>query len=129
MKMASRALRVGVALATSIASFAGSSSARAAEIYVRAFGPLERAESSGALTIVGQSFTLAADTDAIVDGKIIPHAASLIPFLASNPALSVGVLSVGPGLSARRLIVDTHAPYVAGSSLIAATGTVAFVDR
>ena len=129
MKMNSRALRAGVVLATSLAGVGFATGTGAAETYVRALGPVERIDNSSALTILGQTFSIAPETDAILNGRLVPHAAALMTLLSSANGASVGVLTTGSGAKATRLVVDTQRLYVAGSSTVATAGIVRVADR
>ncbi|MEI8298252.1 MAG: hypothetical protein WCH32_09520, partial [Pseudomonadota bacterium] len=126
--MASQKLRAGIVLAISIAAGTASAIAGAPDLLVRAYGPVDKIEPNGSLSILGTTFELAPNADAVVDGLHLPHAASVLRELSHSDSASVGVLSYGPDTQASRLVVNFNNVYVAGASQVVATGIVRAVD-
>ena len=129
MKMASRTLRAGIVMAISTMALATSNGTNAAERYVRAFGPLDGTDGATELSVVGQSFKLAANAEIMLDGRSVSQGSTVLAALASSHGATVAVLTDGTGQVATRLIVDTQRTYVPGSSEIVTAGLVRAVDR
>ena len=127
--MALQKLRAGVVLAISIAATATLGQADATELLVRAYGPVERTDASGSISILGTTYQLSPNADALVDGRHVAHAASLLPLLSQRAAVPVAVLSADATLPASRIVVHLGNPYVAGATQVAAAGVVRAVDK
>ena len=126
--MATKNLRAAIAFAISMASTASAAGTLAPELIVRAYGPLDRIEANGSVSLLGTTFELAPNADAIVDGRHVAQAASALTLLSGSNSPSVAVLSAGAGSPVSRVIIQFNNPYVPGASQVVATGTVRAID-
>ena len=126
--MASQNLRAAIVFAISMTAVAASGSAGASELVVRAYGPVDRIEPNGSLSVLGSTFEIAPNADAVVDGRHVAHAATALSLLAHSDSPSVAVLSDGVGSPVTRVVINFNRPYVAGASQVVATGVVRAID-
>ena len=126
--MASQNLRAAIVFAISMAATVAAESAGASDLLVRAYGPVDRVGPNGSLSVLGSTFEIAPNADAVVDGQHFPHAASALGMLSLGTIPSVAVLSDGADAPVTRIVVNFNKPYVPGASQVVTTGVVRAID-